>query len=246
MSQSLDRGLRILDEIAAGRTTLADISESLGVHKSTVLRLLGTLQQHHVVRREDEHHYALGRRLFDLASFALQSREVVAIARPAMRHLCQATGYSVYLATYEASEAVVVEVAAGRRPLQLALRVGEVLPLHATAGGKIFGAELSGEDRVAVLAQAPFTGHTAATLTDRDQVSAEWAKVRGSGLAHEVGEYGDYINAIAAPVRDSTGSVVAAMALTAPAVGRDHDGLEPVTPRLLAACAEVSLEMGWQ
>src|SRR5215218_8484859 len=98
MSQSLDRGLRILDEIAAGRTTLTEMSESLDVHKSTVLRLLTRLQQHHFVYREDPLHYRLGRRLFDLASFALESREIAPLARPAMRRLTQETGNATYLA----------------------------------------------------------------------------------------------------------------------------------------------------
>src|SRR5687768_13325321 len=101
------------------------MSESLGVHKSTVLRLLTTLQQHHFVYREDAAHYRLGRRLFDLASFALESREIASIARPAMRRLAQATGHSVYLAVLEAGQSVVVEVSATPGRSHMALRVGE-------------------------------------------------------------------------------------------------------------------------
>lgn len=243
MSQSLDRGLRILDEIAAGRTTLTDMAESLGVHKSTVLRLLTTLQQHHFVHREDAHHYKLGRRLFDLASFALESREVVAIARPAMRRLRQTTGHSVYLATYEDGDAVVVEVAPARRPLQLALRVGEALPLHATASGKVLAAALPDDERDALLAGAPFRAYTERTLTDADALSAELAEVARAGVAFERAEYEDYMNTVAAPVHDSTGAVVAAMAVTAPVVALDEQGLSASSPRLLAACDEVSREL---
>lgn len=248
MSQSLDRGLRILDEIAAGRTTLGEMSESLGVHKSTVLRLLVTLQQHHFVHREDAHHYALGRRLFDLAAFALESREVIALARPAMRRLQHAAGHSVYLATYETEEGVVVvvEVAAGRGPFQMAVRVGEALPLHATASGKTLAAALPEDELGAILARAPLQVFTARTIGDAESLNAELAKVTASGFALELAEHEDYINAVAAPVRDSNGRVVAAIALTAPLVSLDARGLTAFTPQLLAACDEVSRGLGWQ
>jgi DNA-binding IclR family transcriptional regulator len=245
MSQSLDRGLRLLDEIAAGRTTLAEMSESLGVHKSTVLRLLFTLQQHHFVYREDAHNYRLGRRLFDLASFALESRHIAALARPAMRRLTQATDQAVYLAVLEAGQVVVVEVSANRGRSHVALRVGESLPLHATASGK---ALLAGSPPDAVddlLRACDFAALTSATATAPDQLREELEEIRASGFAIELAEHEDYVSALASVVRDSTGTAVAAMALTVPGVSVSEQAVTRYTPQLFAACSEVSLELGW-
>ena len=234
MSQSLDRGLRILDEIAAGRTTLADISESLGVHKSTVLRLLVTLQQHHFVHRADAHHYRLGRRLFDLASFAIESRDVASLARPAMDRLRESTGGAVHLATHEEGEAVVVAVAAGRAPQARPLRVGEVLALDAPA--------------TAVLAAA-LPEAQVETLLGQAVRRSELDGVREAGFAVGRADHRDDprsdLATVAAPVRDSTGAVVAAMALTLPSSRAPTRTAAPGTPRLLEACDEVSRELGW-
>lgn len=245
MSQSLDRGLRILDEIAAGRRTLTEMSESLGVHKSTVIRLLATLQQHHFVHREDQLHYQLGRRLFDLASFALESREVVALARSSMRQLMQSTGHAVYLATLEAGEVAVVEIAASRGPLHKVLRVGEGLPVHATASGKILLAGLGSEEVDEVLESASLRSFTGRTVVDRAAIRAQIESARSSGYALELAEHEEFVNAVAAPVRDFRGAVVAAMTLTLPAVALDARGMTGYVPQLLAACGEVSAELGW-
>ncbi|TQM11712.1 IclR family transcriptional regulator [Pseudonocardia kunmingensis] len=234
MSQSLDRGLRILDEIAAGRTTLSDISESLGVHKSTVLRLLVTLQQHHFVHRADAHHYRLGRRLFDLASFAIESRDVASVARPAMDRLRDSTGGWVHLATHEEGEAVVVAVAAGRGPHAGPARVGEVLPLHAPATA-VLAAALPQEQMETLLGQA----------VPRTEIDAVRQAGFAVGRADHRDEHRADVATVAAPVRDSTGAVVAAMTLTLPRSGVPTRVPPSGTPRLLEACDEVSRELGW-
>jgi DNA-binding IclR family transcriptional regulator len=245
MSQSLDRGLRILDEIAAGRTSLGEIAQSLEVHKGTVLRLLTTLQQHHFVYRDDPSHYHLGRRLFDLAAFALDGRQVVAHARDAMRSLGQSTGRGSYLATLEGDEVVVVETDPGRNALQTVPRIGEALPAHATAGGKVLLAGLPAKRLDALLARLPLDGLTDRTATDVAAVRDEVAKVTSAGFALELGEFQPHLDAVAAPVRDFSGKVVAALAITVPSVSFAEQELTRYVPELLAGAAEASRELGW-
>ncbi len=245
MSQSLDRGLRILDEIAAGRTSLGEISQSLEVHKGTVLRLLATLQQHHFVYRDDPSHYHLGRRLFDLAAFALDGRQVVAHARDAMRRLGQATGRGSYLATLEGDEVVVVEVDPGRGALQTVPRIGEALPAHATASGKVLLSGLPPKRLDALLARLPLDALTDRTTTDFQAVRVEVAKVTSAGFALEFGEFQPHLDAVAAPVHDFAGTVVAALTVTVPSVSFAEQELTRYVPELLAAAAEASRELGW-
>lgn len=245
MSQSLDRGLRILDEIAAGRNNLGEISKSLGVHKGTVLRLLTTLQQHHFVYRDDPSHYHLGRRLFDLAAFALDARQVVAHAREAMRRVGQATGRGTYLATLEGDEVVVVEVDPGRGSLQALPRIGEALPPHATASGKVLVSGLSAAKLDALLARLELTVFTDRTATDAAAVREEAAKAASVGFALELGEFQPHLDSVAAPVKDFSGRVVAALAITVPSVSFAEQELTRYVPDLLASAAEVSRELGW-
>lgn len=245
MAQSLDRGLRILDEIAAGRTTLGEISTSLGVHKSTVLRLLATLQQHHFVYREDASNYRLGRRLFSLASFALDSRQLIAQARDIMRRLGQSSGHASYLASLEGGELVVVGVASGRRALHPVVGVGDALSIHATAAGKVLLSDLAVSARDDLLGEPPLEACTERTITDAGDLNTQASRAASLGYAMELGEFLPHVNALAAPVRDSSGAIVASLALTVPSVSFSEAELTAFVPELLAAATEISSNLGW-
>ena len=101
MSQSLDRALTLLDALAEGPRTLDQLAETISVHKSTVLRLLRTLEAHRFVQRDGVRYYRLGTALFDLAHRSLEDRDVRRSVEPALRELNAQTGHTVLLASYE-------------------------------------------------------------------------------------------------------------------------------------------------
>jgi DNA-binding IclR family transcriptional regulator len=231
MSQSLDRGLTLLGELSRrGPRTLDELAGTLGVHKTTALRLLRALEEHRFVRREGPRHYRLGSALFDLANQALEERDVRRAVEPALRELNAATGHTVHLASYEGGEVIYIDKFDGRHPVRMYSRIGRRAPLHCTAVGKVLVAALPPPERDAVLAAMEFPRLTEHTITDPRRYRAE----------HE-----DFVHCVAAPVRGAGGRVLAAVSLSVPRVLLDLDGLLGLVPDLLRTAATASAECGY-
>ena len=137
MSQSLSRALTILGELGEGAKSLEQLATRLDVHKSTVLRLLRTMESERIVRRDAGHRYVLGSRLFELANRALEHRDVRTVARPHLSALNSSTGQTIHLATYESGEAIYIDKFDAIQSVRMYSRVGRPAPLHCTAVGKV-------------------------------------------------------------------------------------------------------------
>ena len=137
MSQSLSRALIILSALGEGPKSLEQLAIQLGVHKSTVLRLLRTMESERFVRRDAGHRYFLGSRLFELSNRALEQRDVRTLARPHLSALNSSTGQTIHLATYESGEAIYIDKFDAIQSVRMYSRVGRPAPLHCTAVGKV-------------------------------------------------------------------------------------------------------------
>lgn len=245
MSQSLDRGLTVLSALADGPRTLDQLAAAAGVHKTTVLRLLRTLEAHRFVQREDVRHYRLGSTLFDLAARALDQRDVRRAAEPALRALNEATGHTVHLASYEGGEVVYIDKFESRHPVRMYSRVGKRAPLHCTAVAKVLVAAFDEDRRREVAASIDYPRLTANTITTPEGYLAELAAVAERGYALDDREHEDFIHCAAAPVRGPGSGVLAAVSLSAPEVLLDRAGLLALVPDLLGAAERASTACGW-
>jgi DNA-binding IclR family transcriptional regulator len=245
MSQSLDRALTLLDGLAEGPRTLDQLAERVGVHKSTVLRLLRTLEAHRFVQRDGIRYYRLGTALFDLAHRALEDRDVRRLVEPALRDLNAATGHTVHLASYEGGEVVYIDKFESRHPVRMYSRIGKRAPLHCTAVAKVLLAALPEPRRRVLATSMSYPRLTANTITGPEAYLAELARVAECGYAVDNAEHEDFIHCVAAPIRGTGGEVLAAMSLSVPEVILDLDGLLELVPDLLSAAAKASAECGW-
>jgi DNA-binding IclR family transcriptional regulator len=245
MSQSLDRALTLLDGLAEGPRTLDQLAERVGVHKSTVLRLLRTLETHRFVQRDGVRYYRLGTALFDLAHRALEDRDVRRLVEPALRDLNAATGHTVHLASYEGGEVVYIDKYESRHNVRMYSRIGKRAPLHCTAVAKVLISQLPESRRRAVAESIDYARLTSNTITNPVDYLAELARVAERGYAIDRSEHEDFINCIAAPIRGTGGTVLAAMSLSVPVMLLDLNGLLELVPDLLSAAGKASAECGW-
>lgn len=245
MSQSLDRALTLMTELATGAKTLDQLAESAGVHKSTVLRLLRTLESHHFVLREGTRHYRLGSALFDLANQALEDRDVRKAAGPALSALNDRTGHTVHLASLEDGEVVYIDKYEGRHSVRMYSRVGKRAPLHCTAVGKVLAADLASARRAELAGSLDYEAKTGNTITSAKAYLAELDLVAERGYAVDNAEHEDFIHCVAAPIRGALGGVEAAVSVSVPKVLLDFEGLLALVPDLVAAAEEASAANGW-
>lgn len=235
----------LLDELASGPRTLDQLAERVSVHKSTVLRLLRTLESHRFVQRDDVRYYRLGTELFELAFRALDERDVRRTVEPALRSLNAETGHTVHLASYEDGEVIYIDKYESRHNVRMYSRIGRRAPLHCTAVAKVLVAAMPADRRNALAESITYERMTPNTITTPRAYLAELTRVAERGYAIDDEEHEEHIHCVAAPIRDARGEVVAAMSLSVPQMVLDLDGLLRLVPTLLAAAATASAECGF-
>lgn len=245
MSQSLHRGLVVLTELAANPLTLDQLAERLDVHKSTVMRLLRTLEDNRFVRRVDQHHYRLGSALFSLANQALEDLDVRGTARAELEALGERTGHTVHLATCEHDEVVYIDKVDSSHSVRMYSRVGRRAPLHCTAVGKVLVAEWPAQRRAALVERLHYSVWTANTISGPEQFFAELDRVAARGYAVDDAEHEDFVHCIAAPLRGDHGGVVAAVSISVPRVLLSKEGLLALVDELVPTTKRISAELGW-
>jgi DNA-binding IclR family transcriptional regulator len=245
MSQTVDRALRILTDLGDGPKTLDQLAALLGVHKSTVLRLLQTLESQGFARHDEQHRYRLGPRLFALAHQALDELDIRRLAAPHLAALNQKHGHTVHLAAYVDGSVVYIDKYDGRHPVRMNSRIGALAPAHCTAVGKVLLAGLPEPRRKGAISRLGFERYTPNTITDPGVFEAELAKVAAQGHAQDRAEHEEYINCVAAPIRDAAGTVLAAASLSVPEPTLTYSGVLALLPDLLSAADAASAELGW-
>ncbi|MFB7665007.1 IclR family transcriptional regulator [Kitasatospora sp. NPDC056138] len=244
MSQSLSRALTILIRLGEGPRTMDQLAEELGVHKTTVLRLVRTLEEERFVYRDRAHGFHIGSRTFELSHAALAQRGIRDIAAPHLAGLNRSTGQTVHLGVYEGGDVVYLDKFESRQPIRMYSRIGAPMPLHATAIAKVLLADLPAAERERVAARLDYTRFTDRTITDAATLLAELRRVAAQGYAVDDAEHETFINCIAAPVRDASGAVVAGISLSVPDVVLGRDQVRALLPELRRTALDVSADCG--
>ncbi|MGH3310144.1 MAG: IclR family transcriptional regulator [Streptomyces sp.] len=242
MSQTVDRALSILPLLAEGPANLQQVSNRLGVHKSTALRLLRTLHEHGIVYRQSDQRYRLGARLFALAQEAVENIDVREIAHPHLVELNARTGHTVHLAVYTEDEVLYIDKVESRYPVRMYSRIGKPVAITVAAVAKLLLADLPEPERRMVAERLDYPPYTSRSITDAAAFLEELAKVREQGWATDLGGHEESINCVGAPVRGVEGRAVAAMSVSAPNVVVSADELLTLLPLVRRTADAISAE----
>ncbi len=243
--QSVDRALTILETLArSGEAGVTDLAAALEVHKSTAFRLVATLEAHGLVEQLDGRgKYRLGIGLLRLAGATTARLDVVQEARPISRKLAADTGETVNVAVLADRAALYLDQVAGSSALQSHNWVGQHIPLHATANGKVLLLDLDDDRQGEMLGR--LQAYTDTTITTRDKLRKELAQIREQGYAVAVDELEVGLAAIAAPIHNAHGDVIASMSVSGPTFRLTEERIDEIIPPLVEAAAEVSHRLGW-
>ncbi|HEY0814618.1 MAG TPA: IclR family transcriptional regulator [Pseudonocardia sp.] len=253
-SQSLERGLAILASFTGLSATLgiAEIAREVGLTKSTTHRYVNTLATLGYVQQDEEtRKYRLGAKSVEIGFAALNSIEITRVAAASLQRLADETGFTVSMAVLDGSEIVYVERRrSGRiRQLDLNLQVGSRLPAYCTALGKVLlAAEEPGRLRM-LLDGVDLARRAPNTITAREHLLAALHRVRRGAIAVNDEELTQGLRAVAAPVRERSGHVAAAVNVAVHTAGWNAS-IDAVVRRLEAplrrTAAEISSRLGYR
>ncbi|MET9326509.1 IclR family transcriptional regulator [Tsukamurella sp. NPDC003166] len=246
MSQSLTRALEILRLLGEGPATLDELADELGVHKTTVLRLLRPLTDARFAYHDDAHRYHLGSRVFDLAARASEQRGIREIAAPHLVAFNREYGRTTHLAAREGDAVVYIDKLESRDLIRMYSRIGMEANLNSSAVGKVILAALPDAELRPLVAGIDFAWRTPNTIVDPSVYLHEIETVREQDWAADREENEPSINCIAAPVRDASGAVVAAVSVSVPDVVLPFDRLLDLLEPLRTTCAAISADCGYR
>ncbi|MBY6414036.1 IclR family transcriptional regulator [Rhodococcus sp. BP-252] len=246
MSQSLSRALTILGLLGDEGRSLDQLATELGVHKTTVLRLLRTMEADRFVQHDAEHRYMLGSRFFELASHALEQRDVRTVARPHLAALNASTGQTIHLATYENGEAIYIDKFDAKQSVRMYSRVGRPAALHCTAVGKVLVSARPRSEQVEIANNLGYQRFTHKTIDSAERYLAELELVAQQGFAEDHEEHESFVNCVGVPVRNGVGDTVAAVSMSVPDMLLDHAQVLATLPEILATAAAISADLGWR
>jgi DNA-binding IclR family transcriptional regulator len=239
-TQSIDRAAELLSRVVLAEAPpgFGDLVEDTGLAKSTASRLLQALERHRLVLRDEAGGYAAGPLFALYASRREPLDEFIQLARPTLEKVNAATGETVNLAVVRGN--AVVQIAQVDSTFLLATTnwVDVDVPPHCSALGKVFFAA-----GALALPIEPLEARTPGTITDLPTFQHELEQIAAQGYAEAFGELEIGLDAVAAPILDRSGDVVAAVGVSGPS-GRIHQQREQLRLLLTSHAEALSSALG--
>lgn len=235
--QSLARGLKILDSLVAadGSLSITELSQQMGLDKSTVSRLMQTLVQYEYAQPDPgTRRYVLGKKVTRVSWQLLNRVPIRDHARPFLYSLMHETGECAHTAVYSQKQALVIDDVEAPSSLRVVGGIGRLIPLHCTAVGKCLLA-FSG-----VPLPADMPARTRHTITTPDRLLTHLEEIRALGYAldDEENDYG--VRCIAAPVYDHTRHAIACIGISGPTVRMIDERLDELAEQVATAAHALS------
>ena len=241
-NSTLSRAIAIMEEIANAEQNLtaADIDKRLDIPKPTVHRLLGQLEAEGLVQRElDGRHLSPGPRLRHMGLGILSSASFGAPRRALLHRLAKEVGETCNLTLLDGHEVLYFDRVETNWPVRIQLSPGSRLPIHCTASGKLFLAMMPPHQRKALLSSLALEAHTRYTLTTAAALEEQLLQIGRDRLSTDDEEFIEGMVAIAVPVYDKVGRLIAGLAIHAPRMRHSLDTLLEWAPLMRQTASEL-------
>ncbi len=227
--------------------SLTQLSEQVGLHKSTVSRILNTLKTENLIKQNKESlKYSLGNGFLEISLKYLGGFELRKVAYPYMQKLQTTVGESVNLAILDFDEIIYIERVVSPLPLRHSMKIGDRAPACFTALGKamlafsdnsFIGEILSGEDPDKNIPRS------------KDQIDKfleDLSQIRNTGIAFDDRIHQEHIRCLGSPILTSEKRVIGALSVSGPSSRMNDDKLPGMKQALLDSVGEISKELGWK
>lgn len=245
--RAVDRAFDVIDAVAAanGNVGVDQLVETTGLAKTTVFRVLATLCARRFLERDEATQtYRLGMGALVIGSRALGDLDLRRAARSHLEQLMASTGETVHLSILSNDSALCIDKIDASRSMRMASFVGFLDPLHCSGVGKALLAFQDDATRDQLLGRMRLERHTPHTITDRAALEVQIAEIRARGVAIDDEEIEEGLRCVAAPIRDHSGGVIAAISISGP-ITRVSPAILDGLVTVVADCARtISRELG--
>ena len=242
-TQTLLRGLDLLEAVVSGPVSLAELSKTLNLNRSTVHRLASALVDRGYLKLTPREGYTLSAKLLELGFAARQQINLPRVARPHLERLAELTGDTVHLGILDGNKALYLDKLPGRRRIEISSRVGERHPLCVTGLGKALLLDRTQDEWRSLFhaergmgAQSASAFHTWLEGMQRYQAG---------GYSFDLEENEDRIRCVGAPLRDETGKIVAAISVASVAQYMDDQRMADLSSTVRDTAAAISRDLGF-
>jgi DNA-binding IclR family transcriptional regulator len=245
--QSVDNALRILELFSANVQELgvSDVSRMLGMGRSTAHRLLTTLENRGFVEQNlNTGKYKLGIKIVNIGANILGRLNIIEVCHPYLEQVSHETGETCHLALYGQGEITFVDKVSGKNPAIMSSTIGLKRSAHSTGTGKMLLAFRPENELEKYFGSSPLRRFTPTTITDGRELKEYLEKVREQGYSEDQQESDEGLVCFAAPIRNSTGKVVAAISVSG-AASRMNSHREDMIAKIKDAAERASRSCGW-
>jgi DNA-binding IclR family transcriptional regulator len=246
--QSVERALHILLAFETDHRELSvgQLSVLLGLPKSTIHRLLATLEQNGFIEQvETTRNYRLGLKLRVLGASVVASRTLESEAFPILQMLLKQCGETVSVSVLDGIETMIVEKMESLQSMRVTSHIGKRSQIHCSGSGKVLLAFQPSIAAEQILAKAPLTRYTDKTITTAQELIEQFPETRRRGFAADDEEIVEGQLCISAPVWNSEGKAFAAITASGPAMRIRGKGELKIAADVIEAADELSRRLGW-
>ena len=251
--QTIERVSGILDVLAQypSGISLGELSENVRLPKGTTHRILSSLSYFGFVRQETTtKNYSLGFKLVELGNRLLNQIDLREEARPFLIELAQRTKETVHLLILDQQEILYIdklEAVNHDVGFRMTSRVGLRIPAHACASGKMLLAYLADEELEQFIAKKGLKKITENTISDPQKLKEQLKKIRAQGYSLDEQEREKGVRCVAAPIRNESGKVVAAISVSGTVVHLTREIVEnEIRKEVVATALAISRKLGFQ
>lgn len=243
-TQTLVRGLDVLEAVAAGVNNLSELAIALKLNRSTAHRLAATLVERRYLTFVPRSGYGLGAKSLELGYQARVQLNVPRVARDYLEKLAMQTGDTVHLGVLDGTRALYLDKIPGGRRVEISSRVGELQPLRSTGLGKALLLDEE-EGRLKDFYRCEDGSEQRYEVSESMWMRRmrEYAKL---GYTFDLEENEDRIRCVAAPVRDATGKIKAAISVSSAAQYMNDARMQALAKDVRRTAEQISRELGWE
>jgi DNA-binding IclR family transcriptional regulator len=213
---ALEKAMAILDLLAKSERelTATEIHQEVGIPKATAFMVLTVLERHQMVKKNSEHRYTIGAKLYELGVTYVSKLDVVKVGRPHLEQLLRRTNLTSHLGAIYSNRMIFIDKLEPTSFIRFSTFPGMRSDIHISSLGKAIAAHLDEAELDAIIHEIGFGFYTANTIRDEVAFKKDLAAIRerGYSIENEEGELG--IRCVGAPIFDNSGRVAAAVSVT--------------------------------